>query len=72
MTESRLPVPRNVSPWPGPFWRRAYAPMRYDYMSGYIWMFILGLFGLSITFLFNRYEKKGLIRKYGVEEAATA
>jgi len=43
--------------------------MRYDYMSGYIPIFILGLVGLSITYAFGRWEKKGLIRKRGVEEA---
>lgn len=53
-----------------PFVAAAYAPMKYDYMCGYIWMFVLGLIGLSITFVFSHFEKKGLIRKYGVEEAA--
>jgi hypothetical protein len=43
--------------------------IRYDYMSGYIPIFILGLVGLLITFAFGRWEKKGLIRKRGVEEA---
>lgn len=46
-----------------------FANMRYDYMSGYIYMFILGLFGLWITFMFAAREKKGLIHKYGVMEA---
>jgi hypothetical protein len=46
-----------------------YAPMKYDYMSGYIWTFIMALIGLAITFYFVRREKRGLIRKRGVEEA---
>jgi MFS family permease len=47
----------------------AYAAMRYDYMSGYIPIFFLALIGLAITFAFGRRERKGLIRKLGVEEA---
>jgi hypothetical protein len=46
-----------------------YAPLKYDYMCGYIGIFFLGLLGLAITFAFGRREKKGLIRKLGVEEA---
>ncbi len=49
-----------------------YAPMVYDYMSGYIWMFLLGLVGLGITIAFARREARGLIRKRGVEEAEAA
>jgi len=43
--------------------------MRYDYMCGYIPIFILGIIGLCITFAFGRWERKGFIRKRGVEEA---
>jgi len=47
----------------------SFAKMKYDYMSGYIWMFILGCIGLWITFAFARREKRGLIHKRGREEA---
>jgi Na+/melibiose symporter-like transporter len=55
-----------------PFVAAAYAPLKYDYMCGYIWMFLLGLVGLGITFVFTHFEKKGLIRKLGVEEEAAS
>jgi Na+/melibiose symporter-like transporter len=47
----------------------SFAKMKYDYMSGYIWMFLLGGIGLWITFAFARREKRGLIHKRGLEEA---
>lgn len=47
----------------------AYAPMKYNYMCGYFWMFLLGLIGIGITLLFSRFEARGLIAKRGVEEA---
>lgn len=47
----------------------AYTPMKYDYMSGYIWMFFMGLCGLGITIAFLRQVKKGRIRRLGLEEA---
>jgi Na+/melibiose symporter-like transporter len=47
-------------------------PIRYDYRSGYIPIFILGLVGLSVTYAFGRWEKKGFIRKRGVEEAESS
>lgn len=46
----------------------AYAPMRYNYMSGYLWMFMLGGIAISITILFERLEARGYVRKRGVEE----
>ncbi|MDD5349996.1 MAG: MFS transporter [Chthoniobacteraceae bacterium] len=52
-----------------PFVKAAYAPMKYDYMAGYICMFTLGLVGLCLTFQFQKLERKGLIRKRGWEEA---
>jgi hypothetical protein len=52
-----------------PFISSSFAKMKYDYMSGYIWMFILGVFGLWVTFAFARREKRGLIHKRGIEEA---
>ena len=50
----------------------AYAPMRYDYMSGYLWMFVMGVAGIMCTVVFARMERRGVVRKYGVEEAAAA
>jgi len=55
-----------------PFIKVSYAKMRYDYMCGYIWTFFMGLIGLGLTFLFALGQKKGLIRKLGVEEAKLA
>ena len=52
-----------------PFVAVSYVPIKYDYMCGYIWMFFLGLIGLGITFAFGRRERRGLVRKRGVEEA---
>lgn len=46
-----------------------YAAMKYDYMSGYLWMFVMSLCGIAITIVFSRFEARGLIRKYGLEEA---
>jgi Na+/melibiose symporter-like transporter len=47
----------------------AYAKMKYDYMSGYLWMFVMGLIGIGITFAFGRLEGQGYIHKRGLEEA---
>jgi Na+/melibiose symporter-like transporter len=55
-----------------PVLEAAYAPLKYDYMCGYIGLFLMGLIGLAITFAFVRREKKGLIRKLGAEEAAAS
>jgi hypothetical protein len=46
-----------------------YAPMKYDYMSGYLWMFVMGSIGILITIAFRHIEARGLVRKRGVEEA---
>lgn len=46
-----------------------YAPIRYDYMSGYLWMFFMGTIGITLTFVFCKLEGRGIIRKRGVEEA---
>jgi hypothetical protein len=46
-----------------------YASMKYDYMSGYLWMFIMGTIGIGITLVFARAEARGFVRKRGVEEA---
>ena len=55
-----------------PLLAATYAPMRYDYMSGYLWMFVTGSIGIALTFVFGRLEARGVIRKYGVEEAEAA
>jgi hypothetical protein len=52
-----------------PILATAYAPMKYDYMSGYLLMFLMSVIGIAITVMFRRFEAKGLIRKRGVEEA---
>jgi hypothetical protein len=45
-----------------------YAPLRYDYLSGYLWMVFMSSIGLAICLAFTRREEKGLIRKRGLEE----
>lgn len=45
-----------------------YAPMQYDYMSGYLWMFLMSVIGITMVFVFCHVERKGLVRKRGVEE----
>jgi MFS family permease len=47
----------------------SYAPMKYDYMSGYLWMFFMGSMGIAITLAFQYIEARGLVRKRGIEEA---
>ena len=47
----------------------SYAPMKYDYMSGYLWMFFMGSLGIAITVAFRNVEARGLVRKRGIEEA---
>jgi Na+/melibiose symporter-like transporter len=47
-----------------------YAPLKYDYMCGYLLMFVGSVIGLSLTFWFCRLEARGLIQKYGANEAA--
>jgi hypothetical protein len=46
-----------------------YAALRYDYMSGYLWMFVMGSIGILLTFYFERLEARGVISKRGVKEA---
>lgn len=45
-----------------------YAPIKYNYMSGYLWMFLMGITGIAITIVFGRLESRGFVRKRGVEE----
>ena len=46
-----------------------YAPVKYDYMSGYLCMFLMGAIGIALTMVFQRLERRGIVRKRGVEEA---
>jgi hypothetical protein len=52
-----------------PIIKTDFAPQKYDYMCGYIWMFIMQILGLFITWSFLRKVKSGEIRRRGVEEA---
>ena len=45
-----------------------YAPQRYNYFSGYILMFLTDILALYITVVIIRLERKGVVRKLGVEE----
>jgi hypothetical protein len=47
----------------------SYAPLHYDYLSGYLWMFLMCVIGISLTVIFNRLEAKGVVRKRGLEES---
>ena len=51
-----------------PFTAVRYAPQRYDYFSGYIFMFLTDILALYVTFVIVRLERKGVVRKLGVEE----
>lgn len=55
-----------------PFVGVAYAPLKYNYMSGYLWIFTMGLFAIGVTVAFKRREAKGLIFKRGVAEEAAS
>ena len=55
-----------------PILKAGFAPMKYDYMSAYLWLLMLGLFGLGITIMFLRWERRGLVRKRGKEEVEAA
>lgn len=52
-----------------PFVTASFATMKYDYMSGYIWMLLVSILALGITIMFTRREARGLIHKRGREEA---
>jgi len=44
-------------------------PLRYNYMSGYIYVFIMVLIGFALIRYFIHLEKVGKVRKLGAEEA---
>ena len=46
-----------------------YATLKYDYMSGYLMMFIMGVVGIGLTVWFGRLEKQGRVCKRGIMEA---
>jgi MFS family permease len=54
---------------PTPVLEARFAPPKYDYMSGYLYMVIMSTVGLGICLFFTRRERKGLIRKRGREES---
>ncbi|MDX6767615.1 MAG: MFS transporter [Candidatus Methylacidiphilales bacterium] len=54
---------------PKPVLLSSYQPMKYDYMAGYLMMFMLGFIGLWISFYFVKMERRGEIRKLGLLEA---
>lgn len=47
----------------------SYAKIKYDYMAGSLLTILLGFVGFGITMVFYHLNKKGVIRKWGVEEA---
>jgi hypothetical protein len=51
-----------------PYSEHRFSERQYDYMASYIWMLVLDFIGILITIDFVRRERKGLIRKRGVEE----
>ena len=44
-------------------------PLKYNYMSGYLYVFMLVMCGFGLVMYFIRQEKKGIVRKWGAEEA---
>jgi hypothetical protein len=46
-----------------------FAPPKYNYMSGYLWMIAMSILGYIVTLYFTRREEKGLIHKRGREES---
>lgn len=43
-----------------------------DYMSGYLYVFLMGILGCIVTFYFSNQRKRGLIIEYGRLEEASA
>lgn len=62
-------VAANKLTIPAPVLDARFAPQKYDYMSGYLWMIFMSSLGLVICMLFTRRERKGLIHKRGREES---
>ncbi|HSI07879.1 MAG TPA: MFS transporter, partial [Rariglobus sp.] len=53
---------------PQPVTRAGFAPREYDYFSAYLITIAGGILGILITLLVARLERRGVIRKLGVEE----
>ena len=47
-------------------------PIKYNYMSGYLYVFLLVLFGFGLVMYFIHQERVGVVKKWGAEEAHTA
>jgi Na+/melibiose symporter-like transporter len=47
----------------------SYAKQQYDYLAGYVGIFVMQLIGLGITFYFLAMVRKGKVRRRGAEEA---
>lgn len=52
-----------------PVLAEGFAPPKYDYMSGYLWIILMSCIGFAICILFTRREERGLIRRRGQEES---
>lgn len=52
-----------------PVLESGYVALRYDYMSGYLWVFFVGAIGVSLALFFTRLERRGVVTRKGVEEA---
>lgn len=52
-----------------PMLRNEFAPPKYDYMSGYLWMILMSAVGYGICIMFTRREERGLIHRRGQEES---
>jgi hypothetical protein len=44
-------------------------PLKYNYMSGYLYVFLLVLMGFSLVMYFLHQERIGVVKKWGAEEA---
>ncbi|MDF3057795.1 MAG: transporter [Rariglobus sp.] len=60
-----LVVPQSVT-------RSDFAPRQYDYFSAYLITIAGGILGILITLIVARLERRGVIRKLGVEEEQAA
>jgi hypothetical protein len=64
-----LEIAANRMTIPEPVLDTHFAPPKYDYMSGYLFMIAMSSIGLGICLLFTRRERKDLIHKRGREES---
>ena len=47
-------------------------PLKYNYMSGYLYVFVLVIFGFCLVMFFIHKERMGVVKKWGAEEAHAA